>query len=71
MQQRKLKNMVREKKITDKYYHGAAKAVATQLGLSEKYIGDVLSGMYDGDHYTQKRKDTVKKIKTTAEPFKK
>lgn len=45
--------MVREKKITDKYYHGAIKAVAAQVSLSTKYVGDVLSGIYDNGVYTQ------------------
>jgi hypothetical protein len=63
--------MSAEKKITETYFHGVNVAVATQVGVTSKYVSDVLSGKYDGDHFTEKRKKTVQKIKEAAEPFKK
>lgn len=63
--------MSTEKKITDTYFHGAAIMVAAKVKVSDRYVRDVLNGVYDEGKFTPKRLATIKKIKKAAEPFKK
>lgn len=61
--------MSTEKKITDTYFHGAAVIVAAKVNVSDRYVRDVLNGLYDEGKFTPKRIATVKKIKQAAIPF--
>lgn len=63
--------MSTEKKFTDTYFHGAAVIIASKVKVSDRYVRDVLNGLYDEGKFTKKRLATIKRIKTAAEPFKK